>query len=104
MIQIALSSRRLSGWYGRGLPGDVREIKELGHVHLGCVPLGETGNVKSCFNQLEPCRVVGDGVRDIVLFRKWRYHNQRYSISGVNKVTIRPGVRSEEERRVGKEW
>jgi hypothetical protein len=73
MIEIALSARRLSGWHGRCPPGDIRKIKKLGHVHLGCVPLGETGKVKPCFNQLEPCRVIRNGVRDIVLLRKWGY-------------------------------
>ena len=92
MVEIAWSVRRLIGGHRWRPPGNIRKIKKLSHVHLGLVSLGEAGKVKSCFNQLEPCRVIGDGVRYIVLLRKRGYYEQRHPISGVHKVTIRPGV------------
>jgi len=67
MILVARSAGRLSGGSRWRLPGNIGEIEEFGHVHLRRIPLRQTGQVKTSFDQLHPGSVVSHGVRHKML-------------------------------------
>src|SRR5579864_7530398 len=68
-------------------PGIGGEIEELTHIRHGLVPLGESGQVETRFNQLERRRVIHRSMGYEIFLGKWRDHHQRYAKTGQGKVT-----------------
>jgi hypothetical protein len=67
MIKIAGRISGLSWRSGRSLPGNVGEIKELSHIDLTGVSLGETGKLEAGLHELQPSRRVGHGMGNVIL-------------------------------------
>src|SRR5258708_22068381 len=70
MIEVTRHVRGLRGRRGRSHPGRVLEVEELRHVSLGSVALSKAPECKTCFDEFENCRVVHDGMGNIVLPRE----------------------------------
>jgi len=60
------------------------EIKELCHVHLGGVPLGQGRHTETSFDQLPNCGSVSFRVRDVVHFRVGRDKDQGQAVTTVD--------------------
>src|SRR5438552_15195118 len=87
MVEVAGASRALRRRDRWGHPRRVGEIKELRHVHLRGVTLGEAGQAEARLDELKNCGVIGDRVRNVVLLGKRRDHNQRHAEAGYPEFT-----------------
>ena len=67
---------------GRRHPRRTVEIEELGHIHLGLIPVGEGRKTVPRFDELQDRREIRDCVGDVVSLRKWGDDNQGYAIAG----------------------
>src|SRR5215467_826307 len=76
VIQITRATCWLRGGSRRRFPRNICEVKELGHIHLCGVALGQTGKTKPRFYEFEPGGVIGDGVGHEMLPGEWRDDNE----------------------------
>src|SRR5579863_954215 len=81
-IQIALTARvwfRGSWW---SHPRRVREVKELRHVGLRRVALGQRCKTETSFNHFQDCSRISRCMGDVVLIRVRRNYDQGYTVAG----------------------
>jgi len=90
VVEITRATDILCGWTGRSQPWRIHEIKELSHIHLCRISLGERRNVEAGLDQFEDSGGVGNCMRDVVFLGKWRNDDERHAISSVDKIAGRP--------------
>src|ERR1035437_7557672 len=70
----------------RSHPRRIVEVKELGHVHLGRIPIVEGGEFEAGFDELQDGCHIRNRVGDVVLSGVRRDDDHRYAIPGVDEV------------------
>ena len=92
LIQITSPVGRLHRRRRWRAPGYILKVEKFRHIHLSRIPFGEARKVEAGFHQLKPRCVVGDGVRNVILFREWRNHDQWNPIAGIDEIASRPSA------------
>src|SRR3954465_4985864 len=93
MVDIARPRTRLYWRRRRDFPWRSGEIKKLRHIHLRGISSRQTLKSKARLDQLQHRGVVGDGMGDVILFRKGGDHDQGNTIAGVIEVAGGSGFR-----------
>src|SRR5437667_2830097 len=90
MIKITRAAGRLRRRCRRYSPRHVREIKELAHVVLSGVAIGQARQSKSGLDQFQNSRVIGDGMGNERLLRERRDNQQWNAEAGVSEIAGGP--------------